>query len=142
MEAIAAVLMIACAVLLVLLIRCGLQNDSLRESLRYNDEKARTLEVAYRDGIEVSERYEEMRERIDGFDQLTKHGWDSYDAKPIEKTARLIAYAMSSIPSVVPTPSGGVAFEWHRMGWDVEIEIDRDGKISGEAEMSKSGGEQ
>ncbi len=44
--------------------------------------------------------------------------------------------------SLVPTEKGGVQIEWHRDGWDIEIEFDKDGTIIGvlvarEAEASK-----
>jgi hypothetical protein len=30
-------------------------------------------------------------------------------------------------PSVVPTGQGGIDLVWHKGGWDIEIEIDREG---------------
>lgn len=56
-------------------------------------------------------------------------GWDTYDARPISRTSALSALsfldgfleATSSPPTVVPLADGGVQFEWHRGGLDVEI---------------------
>lgn len=35
----------------------------------------------------------------------------------------------SATPAVVPTPEGGIQFEWHEAGWDVEVEIDPSGAV-------------
>ena len=32
-------------------------------------------------------------------------------------------------PSVTPTPEGGLQFEWHDAGWDLEIEIEPNGNV-------------
>lgn len=58
--------------------------------------------------------------------------WDSYGAHTIQSDAArrgliLLAEVMqhdSPAPSIVPTSTGGVQFEWHRLGIDLEIEID------------------
>ena len=31
--------------------------------------------------------------------------------------------------AVVPTGTGGIQIEWHAHGWDVEIEVNRDGEF-------------
>ncbi len=41
---------------------------------------------------------------------------------------RLIMSVDSKRPSVTPTPEGGLQFEWHEGGWDIEIEVDPDGR--------------
>lgn len=59
-------------------------------------------------------------------------GWDGEGAPTIaNETVRsaLIFLAGSmqtttAVPSVVPTPSGGVQLEWHRGGLDIEIEFE------------------
>ncbi len=64
-------------------------------------------------------------------------GWDSYGAPSVDVTAvaaalKLLAQTMrpqTPPPSVVPTSSGGVQLEWHTRGIDLEIEINRRGKI-------------
>ena len=30
---------------------------------------------------------------------------------------------------MAPTPEGGLQFEWHEGGWDVEIEVEPDGTV-------------
>jgi hypothetical protein len=52
-------------------------------------------------------------------------GWDSYKARPITQAAIETLGQFS----VVPCSSGGIQFEIHRDGFDIEIEIDPNGKI-------------
>lgn len=62
-------------------------------------------------------------------------GWDSYDANPVSRSAAETGLARlfdvmqpsSPPPTVAPIPDGGLQFEWHRNGLDVEIELSRDG---------------
>jgi hypothetical protein len=57
--------------------------------------------------------------------------WDSYGAQPIDReivlaAMHLLAHTMpdnAPSPSVVPTSRGGVAFEWHMRGIDLEVEV-------------------
>lgn len=35
----------------------------------------------------------------------------------------------TAAPSVTPTPEGGLQFEWHEGGWDLEVEVVPDGGI-------------
>lgn len=51
--------------------------------------------------------------------------WDGYGAAPLTYEAKKVIEGMS----VVPTNSGGVQFEWHTEGWDVEVEFDPDGSV-------------
>jgi hypothetical protein len=56
--------------------------------------------------------------------------WDSYGAPPISPGAvgfalAYLARAMrpeTPAPAVVPSPSGGLQFEWHDQGVDLEVE--------------------
>jgi hypothetical protein len=58
--------------------------------------------------------------------------WDSYGAATIQSDAAargllLLSEVLkddSPTPSMVPTSTGGVQFEWHRSGIDLEIEVD------------------
>lgn len=58
-------------------------------------------------------------------------GWDGHRGKPANRS--VVEYAASVLgalmrpgipmPSIVPLSGGGLQFEWHRNGWDVEIEV-------------------
>lgn len=58
--------------------------------------------------------------------------WDSYGALTMQNDAAkrglMLLYDVmqhdSPTPSIVPTSTGGVQFEWHRSGIDLEIEVD------------------
>lgn len=68
--------------------------------------------------------------RIGQLGELTR-GWDSHGALPVdprcaESAVRfLLSVLDASIPKpfVVPTVQGGIQFEWHRAGVDLEVEI-------------------
>lgn len=57
--------------------------------------------------------------------------WNSYGAKPIDPytaaaAATLLLDVLSEydpIPAIVPTARGGVMFEWHECGMDLEIDV-------------------
>jgi hypothetical protein len=60
-------------------------------------------------------------------------GWDGHQGYPV--SPRIADYAFQllqtlmlrpglSVPSITPLAYGGILLEWHRLGWDVEIEID------------------
>lgn len=55
-----------------------------------------------------------------------KAGWNSYNANPLGDGAIQAIRNMS----VVPCPSGGVVFEWHVNGFDVEVEFSPDGAVT------------
>lgn len=58
--------------------------------------------------------------------------WDSYGAGPLQSDALIRGLLVllgvmrhdSPTPSVVPTSAGGVQFEWHRSGFDLEIDVE------------------
>lgn len=60
-----------------------------------------------------------------------KRGWDGHNGLPgdratLEFAASVLAKLMlpqMPMPSIMPLSYGGVQIEWHRNGWDVEIEI-------------------
>ena len=66
-----------------------------------------------------------------------REGWDSYGAPPVsERATRTILAAIQSlassstpIPSVAPTPDGGVQVEWHERGVDLELRSDSEGRL-------------
>ena len=66
------------------------------------------------------------------------HGWDSYGGLPLSAIAvkrsvnlfPLLLPPESPIPSVVPTRDGGVQFEWHRHGVDIEVKVPPAGPMS------------
>jgi hypothetical protein len=68
--------------------------------------------------------------RLEHFATL-KADWDSYGALPIDpraiECARRLLAVMSHEPQMVPTTRGGVQFEWHRDGIDVELDIPPEG---------------
>lgn len=55
-----------------------------------------------------------------------KAGWNSYGARPLGDGAIQAIRNMY----VVPCPSGGVTFEWHVNGFDVEVEFSPDGAVA------------
>lgn len=73
-------------------------------------------------------------------EELSKLGnnWDSYGSEPITKAAldkaQLLLGALSGIqaiePFVCPCSNGGLQLEWHRNGYDLEIEISPNGEVS------------
>ena len=50
-------------------------------------------------------------------------GWDGYGGAPITEAAMRVARAIH----VVPTCNGGIQVEWHVNGWDLEVEVSKDG---------------
>lgn len=78
-----------------------------------------------------------VNEVIDDLSKL-KEDWDSYRARPIQASAvqaakRLLADSASlntPRPKVGPTCLGGVQIEWHRKGYDVEIDVGPEGAVS------------
>jgi hypothetical protein len=66
-----------------------------------------------------------------------EQNWDSYGGRPISHKAILKATEILSLciandtpaPWVVATSLGGIQFEWHTEGEDLEIEIDAQGRL-------------
>jgi len=64
--------------------------------------------------------------------------WDSYGSQPLAASAvrrsfnllPLVLSDTSPAPSVIPTRDGGVQFEWHRGGIDIEVKIPPSGSAS------------
>ena len=74
-------------------------------------------------------------ERLQAISELTDN-WDGYGS-PAPEAQTLIAAlevlrqfipASVATPSVAPTTTGGIQFEWHQGGWDIEIEVFPDGR--------------
>ena len=61
------------------------------------------------------------------------HGWNSYDSPPMTEaallSARKIAEALRTLVHVSPVPGGGIQFEWHGGGADIEIEVMPNGSV-------------
>jgi hypothetical protein len=57
--------------------------------------------------------------------------WDSYGGKPLRHDTGMFALQVLSsimsesvpVPSIVPVSSGGVQFEWHQNGLDIELYV-------------------
>ena len=66
-----------------------------------------------------------------------KPGWDGHFGMPITHASASYAFDILRhvmqpgvpLPSITPLSYGGVQLEWHRKGWDVEIEVPGPGKI-------------
>jgi len=62
-------------------------------------------------------------------------GWDSRKAAPIEREAIVRALEIMAevmewhgpIPAIIPTVEGGILLEWHRVGLEMEIEVEPTG---------------
>ena len=78
--------------------------------------------------------YGEAFQSVRDFECLEPN-WDSYGAAEIAWSALtfartwLDAFRTDGVaaPSVIPTNRGGLQFEWHHNGWDVECEIGPEG---------------
>ena len=62
---------------------------------------------------------------------LLRMGWDGHQGLPLDRDTMEFAVTIIAglmrpsvpIPSIVPLSYGGLQIEWHRNGWDVEIEF-------------------
>lgn len=63
-----------------------------------------------------------------------KENWDSYGAPIISKiavdAALQLRNVLAAVPSFVPMSNGGVQLEWHSQGFDVELEIEPNGRLA------------
>lgn len=70
-------------------------------------------------------------------------GWRPMTDTAVISSLRALRSVMtvdSIRPSVTPTPEGGLQFEWHEAGWDVEIEVEPDGSIDTWGQHLHNGG--
>lgn len=78
-----------------------------------------------------------MKKKLEELSLLTDN-WDSYGGKPITQfalaEAELLLDALERIqavePFICPCSNGGLQLEWHRNGYDLEIEISPEGEVS------------
>lgn len=125
-----------------------------REPIEASASMVRSFTLDLADGsvtVEITgEEPDWLYKVLDNFQDLSflPVGWDSYDGGPVTFDAafaglRFLARMLlhdSPIPSVVPTSSGGLQFEWHRSVGDLEVYVSRDGRI-GASFASASGDE-
>lgn len=84
--------------------------------------------------------YKDKRKNMSVYEKLAEiakleYDWNSYGSPPIHKD--VIEWArsfydkltLSIDPYVLPTPRGGIQFEWHNEKYDLEIELCCDGSL-------------
>ncbi len=74
-----------------------------------------------------------MRPLLDRLEAIVElpDDWDGYGspAPRVEALIRCLGVlqqfmqADMALPAVAPTTTGGIQFEWHRGGWDIEVEV-------------------
>jgi hypothetical protein len=72
----------------------------------------------------------EAVQKLLGFTRL-KPGWDGYSAPPMKWDTGMFALQVlesimrprTPLPQIVPSSTGGVQFEWHMRGVDIELHI-------------------
>lgn len=85
----------------------------------------------------VGESVEWIRPIVERFQAIASlaDDWDGYGS-PAPAVDTLIdaldvlqrfMLAAAPVPAVAPTPTGGVQFEWHQGGWDIEVDVDPSG---------------
>jgi hypothetical protein len=63
----------------------------------------------------------------------TAEGWPPMTHTAVISSLQALRRVMgldSIRPSVTPTSEGGLQFEWHDAGWDVELEVDPNGNVN------------
>ena len=64
-------------------------------------------------------------------------GWDGHSGRRVSTNTAVYSLAVLAalmkpsipMPSIVPLSYGGLQLEWHRKGWDIEIEIPGPGRV-------------
>ena len=65
-------------------------------------------------------------------------GWDGHQGKPVDPATAFYSFRLVEgllarpgipQPSITPLSYGGLVFEWHRKGWDIEIEIEAPSRL-------------
>lgn len=118
--------------------RTGRRKTSGRRSLAQNVPPLGKLQRGF---IEAVQRMIELLE--------LPPGWNSYNAKPIRKENVTFAIDLlgrlmrenTPLPNVIPMVRGGVQFEWHTNGIDLEISIYSPHEVRFAAEDLRQGGE-
>lgn len=64
-------------------------------------------------------------------------GWDGHGGQSVDPAVARFTLEMlgdimrpdTPLPQLMPLSCGGIQVEWHRNGWDVEIEISKPGQV-------------
>ena len=103
--------------------------DELKGKLQYH-----LLEVFKGQLMNKPDYNSEWAEAIENrFHEITTlpHGWDGYSGEPVSKQCAHFAKSMLEQlwvdgvppPSIVPGSDGSLQVEWHRNGYDVELDV-------------------
>lgn len=84
---------------------------------------------------DASDWIQAVLNRLRSISELTDD-WDGYGSPAPERQTLIAAlevlrqFMPTSVatPAVAPTTVGGVQFEWHQGGWDIEVEVLPDGR--------------
>jgi len=85
-------------------------------------------------GSEIPVWLDSVIKRFDGIVALSPE-WAGPETVPptielacecLDKLQIFMLYT-ANVPAILPTPSGGIQFEWHSAGWDIEVEFYPDG---------------
>lgn len=94
-----------------------------------------TVHASRRSGLEDPPLW--LEPLVDALDRALRYaasepGWSQVEDATLEGAVvgivRVLAHDTVP-PSVTPTPEGGLQFEWHEGGWDLEIEVVPGGMI-------------
>lgn len=77
---------------------------------------------------------------LESIQNLTRlpRGWDSYGSQPLDARAVRRSFGLLPLllkdetpePNAIPTRDGGLQFEWHRRGIDLEVTVRPSGPVS------------